>query len=1124
MDAVASVAVTINAPPLGGGFLVAPPNGTELVTKFSFLAAQWYDADLPLQYQFSYIATSGTEVTLCSKAETAFGSATLPAGLQVLNYSVSCVARVYDSYSAASFATHSVTVHKQAVARDAAAISQLVTATLTQGSSTIDGLKQATAIGNYLLNQVDCSHAPNCASLNRNNCYRTKNTCGACLTTGIYIGDIGDSNKPCVRVGSSVAASAKSTSGNRRRLDDTDAREVPCTTAANCTAFQVCQGGFCISEPKLCPNNCTYPQGSCRFVNADSGAAVSSCYVGASDCNAVCSCLPEYTGSASCALNSTQLLQKQALRHQVVGAIQQLVALEDADQQSVEGWINTLVQASQVPEELSEDASRAILTTVNTVIANAATVGLSTDVLINVLQSVDSILQGSSLSSIAARRRLASSATTAESNSSAAVANSTLHHAVQTLALYRNMVSDTLLPGQDAVQLVLPQFRVSVQKHTLQSAATTDSANSTSTITMNAPQSELESYNVQGNYSFSVPIDAAAAAANNQTFLSLSLTTMRSALFNAQLGLQGTHQMYSNPLTVELSNVVCSSSSARGSSNCEYQMVLQTSASLPAIAASLHTVEEEHNTTCANDDYSQHTYNCSDRTHLIVACNGTNAVLTSKCPVTHYSAMCSGVSSHLQVNATSCRVVDYTNSSITCACPFAVQTSSAPSSRRLLHVQEDPISFQHSGSGSSSDDDSTSNAGANANAHQTVSYVAMLTAVEDNFVTTVESAEGLNANTVKKGWSVIVTVGSFALAIAFALHWSHRADSEMNKVKPDMKEKDRKLVKQSHFKSGGGELMERLSNWLARDTNVHKAKISAGSANYSINKDVHIAEQALPMILSSNSLSHRVREELKHHHKWFGIVFFYSKSFPRVLRVISLATNVTAMLFMQSLTYALTNPDDGTCEMQHTKSTCLALKSPYATGEPKCAWNNVTDECAFVQPDGSMKVILFVAIFSALISTPLALVVDWIIVRILSAETKHSGANALTAVAPAPINAANGATAVVAAGSNKINGRSRPIYNNQLQNLTSIAPTGAGTATAATNTPAPRNQRDLVSASVYGSMFGSVLGWNYSNSNSNENSQSVTLNAQSDLRRLITQITAYRSTLTAEQKVEFDGK
>jgi hypothetical protein len=48
-------------------------------------------------------------------------------------------------------------------------------------------------------------------------------------------------------------------------------------------------------------------------------------------------------------------------------------------------------------------------------------------------------------------------------------------------------------------------------------------------------------------------------------------------------------------------------------------------------------------------------------------------------------------------------------------------------------------------------------------------------------------------------------------------------------------------------------------------------------------------------------------------HRWLGIVFYYSPEFPRAMRVLSLFSSIVIMLFVQSVTYNIADPDDGSC-------------------------------------------------------------------------------------------------------------------------------------------------------------------------------------------------------------------
>jgi len=187
-----------------------------------------------------------------------------------------------------------------------------------------------------------------------------------------------------------------------------------------------------------------------------------------------------------------------------------------------------------------------------------------------------------------------------------------------------------------------------------------------------------------------------------------------------------------------------------------------------------------------------------------------------------------------------------------------------------------------------------------------------------------------------------------------------------------------------------------------------------------------LAEEALPKVLTTKSMLSLVKEELKRHHRWMGVVFHYSDKFPRVYRVMSLATSIVVMLFVQSITYNLTNGDDGTCERLETEVSCLEPSSAYATGESKCYWSveasgPVGGQCLYVQPSDSIKVVLFVAVFSAIAGTPLALLADMVITKVLAAPVVSAmpslGRKKLASfmsIAPAPAPASSSAAALTA--------------------------------------------------------------------------------------------------------------
>jgi hypothetical protein len=234
----------------------------------------------------------------------------------------------------------------------------------------------------------------------------------------------------------------------------------------------------------------------------------------------------------------------------------------------------------------------------------------------------------------------------------------------------------------------------------------------------------------------------------------------------------------------------------------------------------------------------------------------------------------------------------------------------------------------------------------------------------------------LNAADVQREWKVLTTLGTLALAILVFMALGHHED-----IKSSTKVVDSKLYT--------AKSVEKLSKTkLVHKSGNSKKKRLNNIIKESSNKELALLEESLPHVLSSKSFAEKFSAEVKHHHRWLGVVFHFSDSFPRALRVLSLSVNIIVMLFVQSVTYNLTNPDDGTCSGFSSKESCLGPESPFGTGQSKCAWSSPYAEgtggsCSFIEPSNDFTVVLFVAIFSAIVSTPIALTENWIIRRFL---------------------------------------------------------------------------------------------------------------------------------------------
>jgi hypothetical protein len=150
-------------------------------------------------------------------------------------------------------------------------------------------------------------------------------------------------------------------------------------------------------------------------------------------------------------------------------------------------------------------------------------------------------------------------------------------------------------------------------------------------------------------------------------------------------------------------------------------------------------------------------------------------------------------------------------------------------------------------------------------------------------------------------------------------------------------------------------------------------------------------DDSLPIILSSSKP--QLRDEFKHNHKWLSVIFHYSDSCPRALRVLSLATNIIIMIFIQSIIYNLANPDDRYCKNLTSMLNCEKLRSQMNSKESKCKWEidimlKNGGRCNFNQSTSSWTVIMLITLFSAVASTPIVLFLNYIIFDILAAKFK----------------------------------------------------------------------------------------------------------------------------------------
>ena len=305
--------------------------------------------------------------------------------------------------------------------------------------------------------------------------------------------------------------------------------------------------------------------------------------------------------------------------------------------------------------------------------------------------------------------------------------------------------------------------------------------------------------------------------------------------------------------------------------------------------------------------------------------------------------------------------------------------------------------------------------------------------------------QDLNADTVGRNWTVLATLGGLAVgalalgllghlwdqrerrSVASELFASHAALSRGGLV-----HKTPQRIRNNAAPNADDRVFTRIiapdgshkeaAPWPTSPNPNPPTPAARGIRRPPVAKDLlergadptHLLEDSLPQVLQMRRrLVHRMAHEMAQHHRWLAVLTRYSETFPRSLRVLSLATNIVVMLFMQALVYTLSNPDDGTCGKLASPAACLRPRADFSGGGlPKCSWKPQQHgsssgggsggggggggECSFVEPSDAVVVVMFVALFSAVVSAPIAAFLHMIIQNTLAAPTSHPDSSPVT--------------------------------------------------------------------------------------------------------------------------------
>ena len=943
----ATIVIVTNSPPLPGLFIVSPSNGTMLQTEFAFNADDWEDSDRPISYAFGFLQDGATFSVLRAKEELSyFATRDIPSGPVNEDYLLIAHVEVYDVMSARASASAPIKVAEGEV-MSAVDIEEYLSESIFDSNGYSDGMKVAVAVTNVIVNSVNCSNMESpCASLNRFNCSTTVNTCGACFDG--FVGEDNDANTKCVL--------EPSTNGRRLLGSWKSSDGEACSRDADCEedSWEVCDENShqCVIRSKQCPGDCG-SNGTCIFISTlNASVLYDECNVLQVNCIGRCVCEAEFMGQG-CDIRREDFIVMQNTRHKLVEAIQTISLTEDPTQDALGSWMQSLSSVCKDSAGLLVETKALIATLSLEFLEMAGSFKLSFEEISSLTKTLDLVI--STLSS-------------SEARGDSTLDEETTDLSVRVLQAYSDFIAQDMVEGQSAVGISTPSYRLGAY-----------AVSGGSSADLQPPQSKLE-------LATSVPVQSAVIPATSSgdvvkvSVIEVSSLGASQAVNSSQIG-----PLLSVPLGLRFDQFSCLDTETE-KEFCSVEIVLQNSLVdshplLTGVITEFPAVVHE----CRNRRPRNVTHTCADGFNITQSCNGTKGALVFQCPSPLYSASCVSMGT----NGSSCELVDFTATNVTCECTLPVRPSSPSSVRRGSAVSY----FQRKASEEESGDSDTT---------VSVDFSSAASSTLGEFTTTFRSAGALNANLVLGSWEVLLTLGLiFVLSVMF-ISYGHMVDAReekenetaaqlknalhmnvLNSSSNNRKKRTRQVAPDISLnptlqKKRAITMRERSKTMMALRRTSQQGKVRGADEHRSL-------DQALPSVLQPLPMWTRYKTELQVYHRWAGVYFHYSKVCSRPLRALSLVTNVVVMLFIEAVTYDLADPNDGSCERYVDEVTCLSEMSSLAS-ESKCYWDEEEMMCNFKEIQNDMLRVVIVAIFAACLGTPFAILLQVLIQKFLSGE------------------------------------------------------------------------------------------------------------------------------------------
>ncbi len=1030
----ASVSVTTNGPPTPGSLALSPSTGYELSTSFLFTLANWADDDVPLQYEFGYVAVStGKTVSLGGRSSTSYYSAMLPAG-NSNSSAITCIGVVLDTYSAKSKVTATVYVERQDDgSSDAEELGSTLTNLLDAASDVPEESKSALALASGVLNRVDCSEvdATSCLLLNREVCSVRENLCGACLS-GYVSGENDYGNTRCVPTGDFSRRRLTHDYGfnqayhesHRLQLQSTD-----CTYDDDCASVDIwamCFNGICSVPSKSCPGNCS-SAGTCNFVNKKNGLKVDVCLVSDPTCEAVCFCTSGF--GLACGLTLAESLSRAAVRLSMIEALEEVVAAEDAST-SMESWITLLLAITEDIYDLSRTPTGVLrtLSLAETILTEA--VGLDSDNRLEASAAADLLtalnnLMGATSSNtryitgeVASRpvipgRVLHTSPLYGIDNGNVSRRAFTSSHSfrmltqedvtmndtqafstVQTLfsltEIYGDLIASDMAAGEFSTQTVTGSLSTTTQVISVDSSDTLVIGSSVSdSLTGDLVMSRL-----------TVPV----LDSNESSTLGdveVSITEMASSMY-------GNISLNANPVRLYLDNV----DSSLENDSTVFEFVLANIYDVDMSNYSRVIVQP-----CYNRRPVFHTFGCPGHfPNVSTQCNGSAYEVTLRCPSFYHQSVCTTLSTTTtEYGLANCTVSAYNATTTSCSCPLSSIVASAAGDpegrrRRALSTRNRELAYSSPfGGDTSAEWDGGLYAGISGLGKRRLSDVTTYSfdiSVVDTTVTTFYNNvdemtpwPDLETPSYLTQYGLLVALGVFCLMLLYGTFADKEAwdiltsREDMDKAREDFSDWDlvpehKKKADESDDSDGNVPeksltKVQKLKRTMEEEA-AEKERLTREEAEQpSLRKMIR---DSIPNIYSPTFFYRRLLIEFMKHHRWFGFFTHYDDNMSRATRASVLFMHVTIFMFICVITTVYILHDDGTCYTYVNEEECHATPGRFDVSITYCEYNVFENTCYLRIPYYNPISVCFAFAFAYLATTPLTILCDWAIQKLITSD------------------------------------------------------------------------------------------------------------------------------------------